>query len=307
MTENLAPVYLVVGDDPYLVASALDEIMAGASRLATTEFGPGADPPEILRALDTASIFGDRRAVVVKGLDEMGADAQRQIASYLEDPNESVTLILQSSRALPKIAAAVRKAGRVVEATRGRRTELFGWLREETKSRGLKASGDAMGALVDAIGEERLALTQALDELSLALAEGERLTPDLVVRHFSGRAHTKVFGFVDAVAGRQPGAALESLHRLLRQGEHTQALFWTLTRHFRFLLLVGDSSASDLTDRLGVQSWRAEKLIRQARNFARPELVDAYRALAEADRKIKKSEEPEELTIERAVVKIATR
>lgn len=305
MSESLAPAYLIVGDDPYLSSEALDQILGDASRLAAEEFVPGSSPAQILEALSTPSIFGDVRAVVVRGLDEMGAQVHGSISSYLEEPSPSVSLILLCARPLPKITAAVRKVGHVIEVAKGKRTDLFGWLREEAKSRGIKASGDAMGALVDAVGEERNALVQALDELAIALAEGARLAPQDVRRHFSGRADARVFAFVDAVAGRQPGPALDSLHRLLRQGEAPQALFWTLARHFRFLIQAGDAPPSRVASELGLPPWRAEKLARQSRNFSSQELLSAFLHLAEADSKMKKSEEPEELTLERAVVQIA--
>ena len=48
--------------------------------------------------------------------------------------------------------------------------------------------------------------------------------------------------------------------------------------------------------------WLAEKLCRQARGFGQEALIEAYQVLAEADLKVKSSEEPEGLTLERAVV-----
>jgi len=53
---------------------------------------------------------------------------------------------------------------------------------------------------------------------------------------------------------------------------------------------------------LGKPDWLAEKLCRQARGFGQEALIEAYQVLAEADLKVKSSEEPEGLTLERAVV-----
>ncbi|MCA1839524.1 MAG: hypothetical protein LC723_04235, partial [Actinobacteria bacterium] len=70
------------------------------------------------------------------------------------------------------------------------------------------------------------------------------------------------------------------------------------------LLLSGSGSASKISTSLGIPQWRAEKLVRQARGFSEASLVAAYRDLAAADHKMKKSEEPEELTLQRLVVSI---
>lgn len=304
VTAPQVPAYLIVGDDPYLVSEALSEVLEGIGELSVEEFDPGGDAGLILQALASSSMFGGRRAVVVRSLDEFPAEVHRQLASYLEDPNPDCLLVLVSRKSLPGVGPAVRKAGHVVEAGKGGRNELFGWLRKKAADSGLKASGDAVGALVEAVGEERLALAQALEELALALGGGGRLGVEEVRRQFQGRADTRVFAFVDSVASRRRGPALEALHRLLRQGEAPQALFWMLARHFRMLLLAGDGAPARVAQSLGIPAWRAEKLVRQAGTFSQEELIRAYQTLALADHRMKTGEEPEGLTLERAVVSI---
>lgn len=305
MTSGQRNAFLIVGEDPFLVEEALGKLVAEADELSLVEFDSDEQIPSALEALRTPSMLGGRRTVVIRSVDEFGADAQRELIAYLDDPSPDSTLVLIASKSPAKLSSAVKKSGRVVEATKGRRNELFSWLREEARGRGLKIAGDAMGVMVEAIGEERMALANALDELTLALGKGGTLTTAMVRKHFTGRADTKIFSFIDAVATKDAGGALDSMHRLIKQGEAAQALFWTLTRHFRMLLAV-EGSPSKAAKELGLPAWRAEKLVKQANLFGRAELVDAFRSLAEADRKIKSSEEPDELALERAVVSIAS-
>jgi DNA polymerase-3 subunit delta len=304
MTTQLAPAYLIVGDDTFLVEEAKAEIISSIGELSVDEFGPEDEPAEVFQALGTSPMFSDRRVVVVRDLHELTPEFHRELVTYLEDPNPTVVLILVSEKSVPKISSAVKKVGRLVEAARGRRNELFGWVRERAKEKGLKISGESAAALVDSVGEDRMALAQAIEEIALANRSGA-LTPADISRQFSGRADAKLFGFVDAVASRQTGTALDLLNRLLLQGEAPQSLFWLLTRHFRMLLTVLDVRSRDIEEMLGLPRWRAEKLARQAKNFTKDELGAAYRLLGDADRKMKRSEEPEELTLERAVVSIA--
>lgn len=305
MSDGLAPAYLVVGDDAFLVSEAIGEALAAVPDLCIEEFGPGTDVGHILESLRTPSMLGDRRVVVVRDLDHLPAEAHRQLASYLDDPDPGAVLVLVAAKAPPRMAAAMRKVGRVLEVPKGRRPDLLAWLAEQARRKGLTTSAEALAALIEALGEERMALVQGLDELVLALGPRGRLAVEDVRLHFSGRADAQVFGFIDAVAGRRSGQALEALHRLLRRGEPAQRLFWALSGHFRQLLLVGDRSPRELAQALGFQHWRAEKLARQAKGFTPASLIDAYQLLAEADRKMKRSEEPELLTLERAVVAIA--
>lgn len=305
MTDSLAAAYLIVGDDPYLTIAAIERVISGIPELSVAHYGPEDEISQVLEALNTPAMFGDIRVVVIRDADDLSAQALRQIEQYLEAPSADSSLVLTSKKPLLKIATAVKKVGRVIEASRGKRSDVFSWLRDEIKARGLKPAGDAHSALVEAVGEERLALSQALDELLLLLGEGARLTAQDVRKQFKERSDVRVFGFVDAVAGRESGQALEVLHRLVRMGESPQALFWLLARHFRMLLVAGSTNPKEVAKQLGLPSWRAEKLSRQSRNYTPDELANAFVLLAEADRRMKKSEEPELLTLERTVVAIA--
>jgi DNA polymerase-3 subunit delta len=304
MTPGQSNAFLIVGEDPFLVEEALAKLVSEADELSMVELGSDEQIPSALEALRTPSMLGGQRTVVIREVQDLGADALRELLGYLEAPSPDSNLVLVATKSTSKLSAAVKKTGRVIEVTKGRRSDLFTWLRTETRTRGLKVSGDAMGVIVEAVGEERMALANALDELALALGKGGTITPTLVRTHFSGRADTKLFGFIDAVATKDAGAALDSMHRLIGQGEAPQVLFWTLTRHFRMLLAV-EGSVGQVSKELGLPAWRAEKLVKQANLFARDELVEAFQSLAEADRKIKTSEESDELALERAVVSIA--
>ncbi|MGH2767835.1 MAG: DNA polymerase III subunit delta [Actinomycetota bacterium] len=302
--SSRALAYLIVGDDPYLVSQAISDILGETPGTAIEEFTLEADVGVILQALDTPSMFGDRRAVVVKNLDHCPAATHRRLISYLGSPNPDCLLLITSGKALPQVAAAVRKVGRLIEAGKGRRGELLAWVRGQAGRHGLRATGEGVEALVEAVGDERLALAQALEELGVSMGEGGRLGEEEVRRQFQGHADTRVYAFVDAVASRLTTAAMVHLRRLLLRGEAPQALFWTLARHFRLLLLA--RGAPERVADLRLPAWRTDKLLRQARRFSPEGLTRSYRILAGADRKMKLGEEPEALTLEKAVVAIGS-
>lgn len=301
---EVSPAYLIVSDDDYLAQQAVEKILDVAGRDSVKRTGPDGDLSGVVGELRTPSMFGARRVVVIKDADAIGAEGATALAGYLESPDPSSVLVLVTAKAPPKLAAAIRKVGRVVEATKGRRSEVFSWLREEAKARGVQMSSDAYGTLVEAVGDDRGALAGALDILSLSATS--RLGPDDVERQFRGKADPKVFAFVDAVAERKAPVALDALGRLLGAGESAQALFWTLTRHLR-LLLLANGSPKEVAASLGLPLWRAEKVVRQASLYRPNDLRWAWGILAEADRKMKASEEPEDITLLRTVASLLGR
>ncbi|HEX2179226.1 MAG TPA: DNA polymerase III subunit delta [Actinomycetota bacterium] len=298
------PSYVVVGDDPHLTDVAVDKLLKGLSESSVNQFGPADEIDNVLQAIATPSMFDDRRTIVVREVEKFPADAQRKLIASLENPVPDATLILVGSKMPAQMVSAARKSGHVIEVEKGRRQDLFAWIKQQVAARGLQIPGDAMNALIDAVGEQRLALSQAIEELSLAKPPGTRLTVKDVAGQFRGRADVKLYGFIDAVAQKQGAAALEAMHYLIGQGEAPSMLFWSLTRHFRQMLVAAETSPKQAAKTLGLPEWRAEKLVRQARGFGLEALVEAYQLFAEADLKVKSSEEPEGLTLERTVVAI---
>ena len=298
-------VTLIVGDDHYLVNEEVSKATGDSSEFSIDEFSSESDPALVFQSLTTPSMFDEGRVVVIRDVDSLAAEWQRRLIEYLQDPTPSINVIMTSSKPVAKLATAVKKAGHVVDASKGKKSDLFAWLRTESKSRKLKIGQDAMTALLDAVGEERMALSQALDHLNLALGSGATVGLDDVKQHFAARGEAKLFGFIDAVALRQAAPALSALNRLFRQGESPQMLFWALARHFRMLVAAGVGGPDAVAKKLGLPPWRAEKLVRQARGFTADSLVRAYQSIAVADKKMKSSAEPEELTLERLVVEIA--
>lgn len=307
MTTSIKPnlsSYVVVGDDPHLTEVAVDKLLKGLSESSINQFGPVDEIDNVLQAISTPSMFDDRRTIVVREVEKLPADAQRKLIACLENPVPDATLIVVGSKMPAQMVSAARKSGHVIEVEKGRRQDLFAWVKQQASAKGLHIAGEAMNAMIEAVGEQRLALAQALEELSLAKPPGTRLTVKDVTGQFQGRADVKLYGFIDAVAQKQGPAALEAMHYLVSQGEAPSMLFWSLTRHFRQMLIAAESSPKQVAKTLGIPDWRAEKLVRQARGFGLEALVEAYQLFAEADLKVKSSEEPEGLTLERTVVAI---
>lgn len=298
------PAYLIVGDDPHLSGEALHKLLKGLPDASIDEFTAADDYDSIAQALVTPSMFDDRRTVVITDVEKLPAESQRKLIAYLQKPAAETALVLVAQKASSQLIAAVKQSGHVIQAGKGRRNDLLLWLKREFSDQGLAAGGDAINALIDAVGEQRLALSRAVEELAL-VKDGGRVKADDVRRQFQGRADVKLFGFIDAVAMRQGPAALQSLRLLLAQGEPAQLVFWNLSRHFRMLLMATEGGANHVAKALSIPQWRAEKLVRQVRNFTRDELLDVYEVLADADLKMKTSVEPEGLTLERVVLSIA--
>jgi DNA polymerase-3 subunit delta len=304
------PVYLLSGQE-FLVDEALRRVRGetGADPLNEVTFGARDPVAEVLNALETPSLLGGRRLVIVRDANDLLKETVDALARYIESPAPDSVLVLIAlgrTRLDPVVAHAGARV--VLDAPKGRR--LVGWIRRRAAEHSLKIDDRAAWALIDSVGGELRDLDAALSQLTSALGAGAHVTAADVARAFPRVADQRIYVLTDAVGDRRLPVAMTNLRRLLEQGEDPLVLLGALAGQVRRMLRARryvDAGTSAVADALGLPSWRAERLARQARAYREPELISAMGALAEADVEIKGGDLPPEAALERAVVMIVER
>ncbi len=302
-----SPVYLLSGE-PFLADEALEAIRRneGTDPLAEVVFDAAVDAAELLNALETPSLLGGRRLVVVRGANELRKEQVDALRAYLASPSPDAVLVLVSP-GRTKLDGAVRDAGEVMalEAPRGRR--LVAWLRSRAVTHGVNLDERAAWALIDAVGGELRDLDAALRQV--AAAGEERVRAADVHRLFPRHADERVFAFTDAVGMRRVSEAMTALRRLLEQGDEPLMLFGVLSGHVRRLLAArphAERGAAAVARAMGMPRWRAERIAQQALAYREDELVAALGVLAQADLDLKGDAPVQAAVLERAVLQVVT-
>jgi len=302
-----AAAYLLTGE-AFLADEAVSKLRdeVGSDRLSDVTFDSDVEVAELMGALQTPSLLGGRRLVVVHGADSLVKEQAEAIASYAEAPSESAVLALVAS-GKTKVDAAIKKYGAVIalEAPKGRR--LVGWIRERAREHGLTADERAGWALIDSVGADLRNLDGALSQLATALGSGDRIGPADVRRAFPRLADERIYAFTDAVGERRIAPAMTALRRLLEQGDEPLVVFGSLVGHIRRMLRVRpyvDQGTRAVADVAGMPEWRAQRLADQARTYKEEELVAALSLLATTDIEMKGEFPSPEAALERAVVQI---
>jgi DNA polymerase-3 subunit delta len=302
-------VYLLAGEE-FLVEEALDQVRAEAATDALSEVTVSGDVtvPEMLNALETPSLLGGRRMVILRDAEALTKEAAKALTEYLESPSPHSVLVLVAS-GRTRLDSSARKLGRVVnvDAPKGRR--LVSWLRKRATERTMKLDDRAAWALIDSVGTDLRELDSALTQLETGLGPGARVGAAEVRNAFPRSADQRIYVFTDAVGDRRLPVAMASLRRLLGQGEDPLVLFGALTAHVRRMLRArryADRGGSAVGDALGLPTWRAERLSKQARLYRENELTDALAILAATDVEMKGGDLPPEAALERAVLQIVS-
>ena len=302
-------VYLLTGE-PFLAGEALDKIRAseGTDPLSEASFGAETDLAELMGALDTPSLLGGRRLVVVRDAESLKKDHLQALEGYVASPSPQAVLVLISA-GKSKLEAAVKKAGTVVSLDMPKGRQLVRWIRERSIAHGLKMDDRGAWALIDALGASLRDLDGALEQLSTQLGRGAKIGSAEVRQAFSRLADERIYALTDAVGDRKLALAMTALRRLLEQGDEPLVIFGAINNHMRRMLRArryADQGPKAVGDALGLPGWRAERLHKQARAYREEELLSAVELLAHTDVELKGGDMPAPAALERMVLQIVT-
>jgi DNA polymerase III, delta subunit len=177
---QFAPVYLLMGDEPYyldlvcdaVTAESLDEFARDFNE--TICYGSDVDADTVITAARRFPMMAERQLVVVKDAQAM-RDLEK-LAVYCENPLDSTVLVLLlRGAAVDKRKALykqVSKCGVVLESNAMRDYEAAGWITGYYSGRGLSIAPDAAAMLAEAAGTDMSRIVVETDKLLKNLPEG---------------------------------------------------------------------------------------------------------------------------------------
>ena len=312
--DVLVPLTLVVGDEGLLVDRAVSAVVRAArsedagvdvSDLVGTELSPGD-----LDGLLAPSLFGERRVLVVRGVQDLAKEMAAELTAVAEQPPDDACLVLvhaggAKGKAVLTALAAVKGVRQVPAAKVTKPGERRDLVRRELKADGRQVAEEAVTLLLDAVGTDLRELCSAAGQL-LSDVEGP-ITEQVVSTYYRGRAEASGFAVADRAVDGDLAGALELLRWAQGAGlAHvlvTSALASTL-RSVARVASAGRAPAGVLASQLGMPPWKVEKTQRQARGWRPEGLSAALRAVARADGDVKGGAVDQEYALERALLAV---
>jgi DNA polymerase-3 subunit delta len=210
VSEEVAGLHLVLGDEELLVERAVAAVLRQARKQAGTDDVPvdrlraGEVGTSELAELLSPSLFADERVVVLEAAAEAGKDAVALVAAAAADlPPGTMLIVVHSGggRAkaladqLKNLGAQVHPCARITKA--GERADF---VRREFRALKVKVSDDTVTAVLDAVGSDIRELAAVCSQL---VADTDGTVDALAVRRYhSGKAEVKGFDIADkAVMG----------------------------------------------------------------------------------------------------------
>lgn len=316
-----APVNLIVGKEGLLIDRTRLAIIAAVRRAAATDSDPEgrAVPVDQLRAGDVTmveltdllspSLFGEDRVVVLTDCDAAGAEPAKLIVDAAKDPVPGITLILQHSGGgrQKKMVPELRKAGATLfEAEEIKARDLPQFVRMELDRVGVKASGQTVNTILDAVGSDPRELATAISQL--AADTGGKITPTAVRTYYGASAEVSGFEVAELALSGQGAEALAKMRRGIQLGIQPVMLASAITRMTgEVARLHGVRSVNPNRDAqtYGMPPWKLKKTHGLARRWSTPAMARAVRVAAGLEYSVKGGTRNQGYALEQTVLEIA--
>ncbi len=303
------PVILLAGDDDLLLQRALQRQLAAITASLDDVEVDIHDATEIdrLPELRTTSLFGGQTCVVIRGVEGLSGDLKAEVEAYLEDPASDAVLVLVARGVgrIQKIARLAAANGRREDVKRPPDHDDRAWDRlvaDEFTHRGRTPDASAIAAIRLHAGTDTATIASQVATVC-ATAVGPEVTVEDVEAAVEGRGRVSGFAIADAVANRDPAAAVVAVRGALEAGEAPLAIVGALTFRFRQLLQVRSGADARTA---GMSPGQHRRLQQVAARFSPGELAWCHDRLADLDLELKGSDLPDGLVLEVAAIELAT-
>jgi DNA polymerase III subunit delta len=285
LERSLAPAYLVMGDEPLVIAECADLIRARAKAagfaLREVHFaGPGFDWNGFGGSLASLSLFAERRVQELRlPTGKPGAEGARALAELAKAPSgDNLLLVLCDAVEWAERGAAWVKAfesaAALVEVDRLRPEQLPSWVRARLEALGLAPEREAVELIAERCEGNLLAAHQVMRRLALEVGAGP-LSAQVVEASIGNNARYDIWKLGEAILEGDAKRSLRILNGLEQEGEEATLVLWAISEELRSLLQWRGDAAGGGPKRL----WRGGRLrqallARAAKRIPRARLVE---------------------------------
>lgn len=286
------PLTILTGDETLLVNECADTVRSAAAHHGYTErisliLDARSDWSSLQEALQTVSLFGDRRVVSVNlpsgRPGRTGGEALQELAATASTGQLTDVVVililprLDRATRSSKWAKTVLEAGTLVEIPQIDRARLPQWIGQRLNRQGQHTQPATLEWIADKVEGNLLAAFQEVQKLGLIYPEGE-LTAEDVEHAVLDVARYNVFRLRDAMLAGQADRMLNMLRGLQAEGEALPLVLWAIGDEVRTLArLAAAQESGQLPAELRRQRifGQREQLVRQALGRVAPSVWPA--------------------------------
>jgi len=330
--DNVAPVYLFFGDEPFLMERALAEIVGlvvdpQLRDVTISVFeADSVDQKTICSEARTVPFLAAKRLVVVRKAHRLELRSRKApVALYLDNPCSTTCLVLIAAqmgerqkkgetrdtrkKRQSKLVSLAGRHGVVVNFPALNAREVIRWVEGEVARLGKKISPRAAAELQQLAGKSLSQVNNELQKVVTYVGAKERIDHHDVIAAVSDVHHETTYALADAFGDQNVVEALEVLDILIRDGEKATTILWRmnwqLNRLYTALMLLEQGiKPQEIARQLRVMPFYRRRFFEQTRKFTMERLRKLFQVLVDAELQLKSTSIDPRLLLELVIVKM---
>ena len=315
--KSFYKVYLLTGDEPYLILQAKHMLKNGMIREGDTmnyaEFTDAkVDINTLQELVFTYPFFSEKRLLLLDGTGilKTGKD---EFVNIMDNMPETTCILICESEVdkRSKVYKWIKKNGYIVEFLKKNQTEkvLLRWIsallgKEKKKIR----ENDAIYFL-QKVGDDMFQIKNETDKLIAYVGEKEEITKEDIDAITSGEVQDKIFDLVDAIARGNKPAALGYYNDLILLKEPPMHILFLIVRQYRILHIISNMRTLRKPDdaiakTAGIPRFAIRKNEQQLRGYGEKTLERCIEECIQIEEDIKTGKIGDQIGVEALICKL---
>ena len=306
--RKFAPVYYLMGDEPYYIDKITDYIADTVLRPEerdfnqTVMFGSDVTAAQIADAAKRYPMMSDYQVLIVK--EAQNIRNTEALDFYLKSPLASTILVMCHKNGVldrrKKLASIVEKVGVLFESKKMRERDLPSFIEKYLMAKGVGIDPKSQQLIADAVGADLSRLVGELDKLLIALPENDkRVTPQVVEEQIGVSKDFNAFELRDAIVNRNVFKA-NQIVKYFNENPKAGSIYSfipMLFNYFQNLMIAYYCPQRNSPDAVAKwlelrNSWAAKDYMTGMRNYTGRKVMQIVAKIREADAKSKGIDNP---------------
>lgn len=310
------PIYVLAGDESFLVDEAIRLIKSKAVDEATMDFNvdtfvaPEDAASQVRDAVEMLPMMSQRRLILYRGVDNLKDKEWENLFPVLESPVDSSVLLLTCEN-LDKRKKPYKKLVEHaiwLDLRRPYENQIPSWIDYLAYRKDLKISKDASQLLKQFVGVNLTELNNELEKLKSYLGDRDEIGVEDVLSIVSRTRVDRIFDLTDAIGRCDRALAFQSLANLLEHGQNEIGALAMISRHVRILSMIKEGQKDGMTGprlcaKAGIPQFLLNQYLTQVRLWSDDKITKTHRALLETDKALKSTALPAHVWLENFILK----
>ena len=307
----LYPVYIICGDDDYLIEQSIndikDEIEQQEKELEySSYYSDSSNITEILDTANSIALFSSKKLIVIKQCEKLLKVDTEHLIDYINNPNLQTYMILEFEN-LKKFKIKPGNNFITVNIPSDPKNIILK-VKKEAERQGYKIKNDAIQRLTELVGESLIDLLNEIRKLAINQS-GEVIEKSDVENYIKKSKFKDVFELINAICNKDKNKAYEILTELQQTGEEPIAVInrisWRIRQLWQVQQLTDEKkSREQILKTLKISSGNLYYIQKQIKNFKKDEYPRILQKIYDADLKLKSTQTPKFDVLTSSVIEI---